>query len=491
LSLPSSLAGSVLDFTHEQGTDLVSRLDAGCAWGDLRLASGYDSYQKTIVGPVGSLIHAKLRDGSEVSGLNFASQDYLSLSSAPEVRRAAVEAIELYGVHSAGSAALMGLTQLSNELERELAEFTGYADCTVFPIAWAAGYGVITTLVRPGDHVVIDLLAHACLQEGARNATSNVHRVGHLSTVAVERRLKRIRAADPTAGILVVTESIFSMDSDSPDMAELQALCHAYQATLLVDCAHDLGALGRSGLGVLEEQGMVGQVDVLMGSFSKAFGSPGGFVCSNSKSLKWGLRYLCGPSTFTNAMTPLQAAVVRASLSLVRGAEGDARRARLMANVLHFRRRLSALGYRVLGHPSAVIPVVVGDVAFGRVLTKHTLQLGGIVNLVEYPAVSVKSSRWRLQVMADHSIEQIDAFLEIRALAERAARLELAALAPLSLAPAPLAPHEMPSFAPAARSEEAELAPRESGIVPKDPTVPVLETLGLPDSPARRRRHSG
>jgi len=424
LRFPSSLASSALDFFHYDDADLLRRFDAPHAWCDERLAGGYDPYQKSLEGAVGTRVSARLRDGTSVQGVNLASQDYLSLASSPEARAAAIAAVEAEGVHSAGSAALMGITNGSLQLERELADFTGFLDCTVFPIAWAAGYGVITALVRPQDHVVIDVLAHACLQEGARSATSNVHKVPHLKSSGVERRLRKIRQASPEVGILVVTETLFSMDSDSPRIAELQELCRKYSATLLVDCAHDLGALGETGRGVLEEQGLVGQVDLLMGSFSKVFGSPGGFVCANTVSLKWGLRYSCGPSTFTNAMSPIQAAVVRSSLAMIRGDEGAARRERLLRNVNRLRGALTRRGYQVLGRPSAVVPVIVGDVAYGRILTKHLLKRGAIVNLVEYPAVSPKSSRLRLQVMADHTPEDVEEFVAILDAAEQDARLE-------------------------------------------------------------------
>jgi glycine C-acetyltransferase len=450
MTLPKGLGGSALDFLHAEGEDLLHRFDAPHAWCEERLAGGYDPYQKTLDGPVGTRIAARLRDGTRLIGVNFASQDYLSLASCPEIRAAAMSAIERYGVHSAGSAALMGLTKPSNLLEQELAAFTGFADCTVFPIAWGAGYGTITALVRPQDHVVIDVLAHACLQEGARAATPNVHKVAHLKTEGFARRLRKIRRSSPNAGILVVTETLFSMDSDSPDLRALQELCHEHQATLLVDCAHDLGALGATGRGVLEEQGMVGRVDLLMGSFSKSFASTGGFVCCNAKSLKWGLRYMCGPSTFTNAMSPIQAEVVRASLRIVQSKDGARRRQRLMDNVAFLRGSLQDLSYEVLGRPSAVVPVVVGDVARGRLLSKYALRRGAIVNLVEYPAVSAKSSRLRLQVMADHSLADIEAFLEILGHAETDSNLELASLVPAA--------------------EESE--PRESMIVPKASRVP-------------------
>ena len=421
-SYPPSLSGSALDYMHADGPDLLQRLDAGYDWCEARLVDGFDSYQKYIDGPVGTRIKAHLRDGREVSGINFASQDYLSLSSTSSVRDAARDAVERHGVHSAGSAALMGLSSLTNDLERELADFTGYADCTLFPFGWAAGYGVITTLVGPQDHVLLDALAHACLQEGARTATKNVHRFPHLSSAAVERKLRRLGPLTPDAVILVVSESVFSMDSDSPDLPALQALCKEHGATLLVDVAHDFGALGDRGHGVLEEQGMVGKLDLLMGSFSKTFAAPGGFVCGQRPSLKWGLRYRCGPSTFTNEMTPIKASVVRAALGIVRSPEGRERRRQLLRNVQYLRACLAELDFEVLGRPTPIIPVVVGDTAMGRVLTKHALQLGAVVNLVEYPAVSAKSSRLRVQMMADHTLDQLDAFAEIlaeaRALAE-------------------------------------------------------------------------
>jgi glycine C-acetyltransferase len=471
LRFPSSLASSALDFFHTDDSDLLRRFDAPHAWCDERLAGGYDPYQKSLEGAVGTRVRARLRDGSRISGVNLASQDYLSLSAAPEVRAAAIAAIEDEGVHSAGSAALMGLTTGSLQLERELADFTGYLDCTVFPIAWAAGYGVITALVRPQDHVIIDVLAHACLQEGARSATANVHKVPHLKNNAVERRLRRLREASPESGILVVTETLFSMDSDSPRLAELQELCKKYSATLLVDCAHDLGALGATGRGVLEEQGLIGQVDLLMGSFSKVFGSPGGFVCANTVSLKWGLRYSCGPSTFTNAMSPIQAAVVRSSLGLIRGDEGAARRERLARNVHRLRSAVTRLGYQVLGRPSAVVPVIVGDVAYGRILSKYLLKRGAIINLVEYPAVSPKSSRLRLQVMADHTPEDIEEFVEILRAAEQDARREYDSFASPSVSESMVVPK------PSAAHDPDAL--QDSAVVPKFPRLPSGKLGGI------------
>ena len=398
---------------HTYPVNLLERWEQAGIWWEERVQHKIDPYQKYSTTRVGNFIEGAHRDGTPFKGHNFASQDYLSLASHPALKKAAVEAIEAYGLHSAGSAALMGNTALSVQLERRLEAFLGYDDVVVFPIGWAAGYGAVKTLVKPTDHVVIDILAHACLQEAARDATDNVHVHSHMNVKAVESRLARIRREDETCGILVVTETLFSMDSDVPEIPALQAVCHRYNATLLVDCAHDLGALGETGRGKLEDFDMVGKVDILVGAFSKSFASMGGFVATNNKGLRFGLRGQCGPSTFTNAMSPIQAATILASLDVVESEEGGARRRKLLANAMRLRAGLEEAGFEVLGKPSAVVPMLIGDILLARLMTRYAVELGGIVNLVEHPAVARNACRWRLQVMADHTEEQIDAMVVI------------------------------------------------------------------------------
>ncbi|WP_051440879.1 7-keto-8-aminopelargonate synthetase-like enzyme (plasmid) [Ensifer sp. WSM1721] len=415
--------GTALDHYDGSRVDLQSRWDAVGEWWNARLAAGLDSFQKITQGRITPIVRGTYRDGTSFSGLNFASQEYLSLASHPEVIDAAISALRQFGCHSAGSAGLMGNTALSILLEKRLAEYLGYHDCVVFPIGWAAGYGAVKTLVRKHDHVVIDMLAHACLQEAAADATQNVHRFPHLSTEGVERRLRSIRAADTTAGILVVTETLFSMDSDTPDVRPLVKLCREYDATLLVDCAHDLGVYGTGGRGILEEQELFGEVDVVVGSFSKTFASTGGFVATNSRGFRFGLRGNCGPSTFTNAMTPVQSAVVLSALDVVQSREGDERRTRVLRNADMLRAGMAEAGFRVIGRASPIVPVMLGDVHLARVMTKFAIGMGGIVNLVEHPAVPTNKCRWRLQVMADHDECQIAEFIEIATKArERALR---------------------------------------------------------------------
>ena len=416
--------GSVADYYDAGSQSLLDRWSPMAAWSDARARAELESYSKSTHSRIAPRIAIRDRLGRSYRGVNFASQDYLGLATDPHVVNVACDAARRYGVHSAGSAALMGLTEITLELEERIAAFLEVDHATVFPTGWAAGFGIIRTLVKETDHIVIDVLAHACLQEGASLTTKNVHRFPHCSTEGVERRLARIRAEDPKAGILVVTEGIFSMDSDTPDIAALQALCRRYGATLLVDVAHDLGCMGPSGRGQIEIQGMLGDVDLVMGSFSKTFASNGGFVATNHPALKLALRYACGPSTFSNALSPVQAAAVLAALDVIESPDGADRRAALLRNSVVLRGGLAAAGFSILGVPSAIVPVVLGDNRVSRLMTRDALRAGAIVNLVEYPAVARNACRWRLQVMSEHQQADLDTFVSIATAARASCAVE-------------------------------------------------------------------
>jgi glycine C-acetyltransferase len=414
---------------HAAPESLLGRLSILPMGWDMLDEYGLDTFSKQIVGPVLPWAEAKDRRGRPlVQGVNFGSQDYLSLSCHPLIRQAAVQAIEQLGVHVGGSAALMGNSEASVQLEQALSQWLELKDCALFPTGWAAGYGAIRALVRDRDHVVIDRLAHACLQDGARSATRNVHVFDHLSVEALERQLSEVRASHPSAGILVVTESLFSMDSDVPDLQAHQALAHRFNATLLVDVAHDLGSMGPQGLGAIQAQGMLGKIDVVMGAFSKTFASNGGFVASNEPGLKLAIRFGCGPHTFSNALSPVQARVVLKSIEIIQSPEGAERRRRLHANAVELRSQLTAMGCNVIGVPSAVVPVLMGGTARCRMISRFMLAGGAIANAVEYPAVPRDAARLRLQVMADHSQADIETFVSVLGVAIAEAEAMLAQL---------------------------------------------------------------
>lgn len=403
-----ALTGSVRDYRDLHGSDLLARVKGFFQWQDQRRGEGLWPYSKSVDAAPTTATQIRDDRGQAWAGVNFASQDYLGLSSHPRIRDAAHAAIEEFGAHSAGSAVLLGNTKISDLLIETIAEHVACSDVVLYPTGWAAGFGVIKALIRPTDHIVMDGLSHACLQEGAAAATPNIHLHGHLKLDSARRILKRIRAHDSTNAILVITETLFSMNSDTPEIRGLQDLCHEYGAYLLVDAAHDLGAIGKGGHGFLGEQGMLGEVDLVMGSFSKTFASNGGFIAVNSRPVREYLKYFSGPHTFSNALSPIQAAVVLEAFRIVRSPIGDELRSQLMRNVLTLRTQLTEKGLTCMGIPSAIVPVPVGEEGFARVVSKLLPQHGALMNLVEFPAVPKGNARFRLQVMATHTRAEIN-----------------------------------------------------------------------------------
>lgn len=423
-----ALSGSMKDFRHLRGSDLLERVAAFYDWQEARRAIGVWPLGRSTEQGAFSRCSARTDEGALFTGVNFASQDYLSLNSHPEILETAIRAMRDYGVHSAGSPALVGNTSLSLALEDKIAEFLGYDHVALFPTGWAAGFGVIKGLVRQKDHVVMDALSHACLQEGAQAATRNIHLFRHNLIEHAREKLAAIRAQDSENGILVVTESLFSMDSDTPDIPALQDLAHEYGATLLIDVAHDLGNLGPTGRGHIEMQGMLGQVDVVMGSFSKTFASNGGFVAARGRAIKEYMRYYSSPNTFSNALSPASAAIVSKAFDIVSSLEGSVLRGKLMHNIEMLRKMLRGCGMETYGDPSAIVCVKMGTEALARLVSRRLPALGMLANLVEFPAVPKGQARFRLQVMANHSMHDIvDAVHRLSAAAGEGAA-DLAAL---------------------------------------------------------------
>jgi glycine C-acetyltransferase/8-amino-7-oxononanoate synthase len=407
LAASGALEGSAAQFAQPRGADLVRRCEALESWCATRAAHGVWQYARALDGAPEPVASVREEGLPAARGLNFASQDYLSLASHPAVVDAGARALHDCGPHSAGSAVLLGNTRLSQALERSLGAMLQAPHVTLFPTGWGAAFGVATALVSPRDHVVIDQLAHASLRQGASSATRNLVPHRHLDCGHVRELLAAIRARDAENGILVVTEGLFSMDSDSPDLPLLQYLCHEYGATLLVDVAHDLGAIGPAGLGVIGQQKMAGKIDIVMGSFSKTFASNGGFVASGSRALRRQLQLFAGPHLFSNALSPVQAAVVLECLRVVASSEGEALRADLMRNACALRAMLSEAGIRCAGTPSAIVPVMVGSEPVARLAGKLLARQGVFVNPVEFPGVALGAARLRLQLMANHNLQQV------------------------------------------------------------------------------------
>lgn len=420
-----SFRRSVAHFAQPSGSDLLARTDRFYEWQDRRRELGLWQYSRSA-GAAPSAMSAMISEtGTERFGLNFSSQDYLSLATHPSVLEAAHRAIREFGLHSAGSAMLTGNSRPSLKLEAALAEAMRVSDVALFPTGWGAGFGTIVGLVRRDDHILLDELSHACLQQGANAATTNVTRFPHLSIEAVHDHLVRIRSHDTKNAILVVTEGLFSMDSDTPDLQALQALCREFGATLLVDVAHDFGSMGPSGGGMIEAQGLLGDIDLVVGAFSKTFGTNGGFLAVNSPAVRQYVKVYGGPHIFSNGISPVQCAVVLEALRIVRSDEGDELRASLLRAAGALRGALGEQNLRCVGDPSPVVPVLTGvNDKVGRIASKLLFEKDVFANFVEYPAVPIHGSRFRMQVMATHTEEMArTAAGRVRAAIEEAAEI--------------------------------------------------------------------
>jgi glycine C-acetyltransferase len=401
-----SLDKNAYDFYRPVGRDLMRRTEDFHGWVEARRRTETWQYSRVLEQAPGNTAVITNDQGRRTRGINFNSQDYLSFNSHPAIREAAAKALRDYGPHSAGSPMVLGNTTISNELEEALGALVGAEHVTLFPTGWAAGFGTIVGLVRPEDHVVIDRLAHSCLQQGARAATRNVRRYEHLSVDAVRDHLREIRAQDARNGILVVTDGLFSVDADWPDLAALQSVCHEHNATLLVDVAHDLGATGPGGSGVLGMQGMLGQVDLVMGAFSKSFASNGGFLASRSPAVKQYVKMFGGSHFFSNALSPMQTAVVLTAARIIRSPEGDELRGRLFQAIDALRDELGGRGLTCMGVPSPIVPLLIGNEKLARVANRLLFDQGVLAFMVEFPVTPTGSSRFRLQVQADHRPEE-------------------------------------------------------------------------------------
>ena len=400
-------------FTHPKGANLIERTQILGDWLQQRIDAGTWNYSRFLEKSPAPTTDVKNSRGETVEKINFGSQDYLGLSQHPAIREAAVRALNEYGPHSASSAILQGNTGISRTLERSIAELVQTEHVLLFPTGWAAGFGTIVGLVRPNDHIVLDQHAHACLMQGARAATDKYTFFRHNDVDDCRRKLEKIRAKDATNAVLVVSEGIFSMDSDSPNVLKLQELCREYNAVLLLDVAHDLGALGPNGTGQPGLQKMLGKIDLVMGAFSKTFSSNGGFLAAHNLSVKQFVSVYGGSYTFSNALSPVQTAVVNEAISIARSEEGDRLRNKLFDNIHRLRDGFAAEGLECLGDPSPIVPVSVGDEKLAKWTSRALEKNGLIANLVEYPAVARGRARFRFQVMASHSAAQIDSAIEL------------------------------------------------------------------------------
>lgn len=400
---------SLLDFVRVQGATADERYRPMTDYLADRRRQQTWPYRRILQSTVADQISASDETGRQRQHrcLNYASQDYLGLVQDPRINAAAVEAVGRYGVHSSGSPTLLGRSRPMIDLAERLCDVFNRSHCLLYPTGWAAGFGVITGLVRANDHVIMDKLAHNCLQIGAHAATNKVRRFRHNDLDHARRLLSLARAQAADAGVFLVIESVYSMDADSPDLPAMIALAREYEAIVILDVAHDFGAMGARGLGLLEQVDASAVPDVIMGSFSKTFASNGGFVLSSSSAHDY-LSYHSPSHVFSNALSPVQASVALQAAEIVFSAEGDQLRRRLMDNVLALRAAFARWGIGTGGVPTPIVPAFVGDEQVARETSRYLTEAGLLANLVEFPAVARGGARFRFQVMPTHSADSAE-----------------------------------------------------------------------------------
>jgi glycine C-acetyltransferase len=392
---------------------LDERNDQLLSWIQRRRATGLWPYGLCLLSRAGTEASIKHPSGAVVDGINLTTVDYLGLAKDPRIAAAAHRAIDDFGVHAPTSGPLMGNSLASYDLERAIATFLNRDDSFLCPTGWAAGFAAVSGVVRPDDYVVMDELSHQCLQQGAYGSTPNVRNFKHLDNEDLEVQLKTIRETDAKAAILVITEGLFSMDGDAPNLRELVAISRRYGALVLVDVAHDLGACGPGGTGTIGDQGLLAEVDIIVGAFSKTFASNGGFVSSKSLSVQWTQLCFGGPYTYSTAMSPVQVAVAREALRIVSSEDGDLLRSQLAANVTYVRAGAVDRGLTLLGAPSAIVPILIGREQHSRLAGLLSFQKGLIAVCLEFPVVQRGAARFRFSMSPQHSHGQIDRALDI------------------------------------------------------------------------------
>ncbi|MBX9792199.1 MAG: 8-amino-7-oxononanoate synthase [Pirellulales bacterium] len=392
----------------KDNSNVATRLDP-LAWLDDDLAQ-LDANSLRRERRVGRRVDAAHIEFDGRKYVNFASNDYLGLADHPRVVAAAEAAAREHGWGAGASPLVTGRHAAHARLEARLAEFMGTEAALVLPTGFAANLGTIAALVGRGDIVFSDALNHASLIDGCRLSRATVSVYDHNNLEELERQL----AATPSSMArrrLIVTDSLFSMDGQTPRLAELCDLAERYDAMLLVDEAHALGVVGPNGRGVCEAMGVEGRISARVATLSKALGSSGGFVAGSAKLIEW-LANRARSYVFSTAATPASAAAAMAALDVV--IAEPQRRLQLHDNLLRLTDALSILGWRLSAvdrsrvgdlQPTlgAIVPVIVGDSRQALDLAAQLAERGLWVPAIRPPTVPVGTARLRISLSCAHT----------------------------------------------------------------------------------------
>ena len=342
--------------------------------------------------------------------INFGSYDYLGLNQAPSVSQAAKDAIDQYGTSVSASRVVAGERPLHRALETGLAQFYDTEDCVVFVSGHATNVSTIGTLMSAGDLILHDELVHNSALVGAKLSGAVTKSFAHNNMESLQRLLVEMRGE--YRNVLIVVEGFYSMDGDMPDLPRLVELKKRFGAWLMVDEAHSLGVLGKTGRGVAEHYGVPSRdIDIWMGTLSKTLGSCGGYICG-TKELVAILKFQAPGFVYSVGMPAPAAAAALAALELLK-AEPE-RVAKIKANGDLFLAEAKAAGLDTgtsIGY--AVVPVIVGDGIKAIKMTERLLARGVNALPIMYPAVPMKAARLRFFITSEHTAEQIKTAVKI------------------------------------------------------------------------------
>ena len=333
--------------------------------------------------------------------------NYMGMTFDADVIAAGKQALDDFGAGTTGSRCLNGTYAGHKACEEALKEFYAMDHAMVFSTGYQANLGIISTIAGKGDYIILDIDSHASIWDGCKMGDAEVVPFKHNDIEAMEKRLKRVPAG---AGILVVLEGVYSMLGDIAPLAEMIAIAKKYGAMVLVDEAHSMGFIGPNGRGVAEEQGVLDQVDFVIGTFSKSVGTVGGFCVSNHPKFEI-MRLVCRPYVFTASLPP--SVVATAATSIRKLMHAADKRAHLWANSRTLHGELTARGF-TLGTQtpqSAIISVIMPDLERGAAMWEALLHEGLYVNLARPPATPAGMTLLRCSLCALHTAEQVQTII--------------------------------------------------------------------------------
>lgn len=386
--------------------DLLSKFDGLIETRETLLAGGVEDPFNLVMEKVLSPTRA-ICNGRET--ILLGTYNYMGMTFDPDVLDAGKDALDKFGAGTTGSRVLNGTYQGHRECEDALKEFYDMDHAMVFSTGYQANLGIISTIAGKGDYIILDIDSHASIYDGCAMGKAEIVPFRHNDIEAMEKRLRRIPEG---AGKLVILEGVYSMLGDVAPLKEMIAVAKKYGAMVLVDEAHSMGFIGENGRGVCEEQGVMDDVDFIIGTFSKSVGTVGGFCVSNHPKFDI-LRLVCRPYVFTASLPP--SVVATAATSIRKLMHGANKRAHLWENSKTLHQGLIDLGF-TLGTDkpeSAIVAVIMPDLERGAGMWEALLKEGLYVNLARPPATPAGMTLLRCSLCAEHSAQEVQSVISM------------------------------------------------------------------------------